>query len=111
MRCKGLMAVLVAGLAFATAGCQKLNYSETAEVEMGDAWSKGFSAPAYDQNLRLTVEPESCAVSAYVVADSRFEEFRKEVDGMSLDKEPKKDLYIAGQTFKRNDSKQNILIE
>src|SRR4051812_4296998 len=104
---KGLVVVLVAGLAFA-AGCQKLNYSETAELKMGDVWEKGFTAPAYDQSLRVTVEPESCSVSAYVVADSRIEEFRKVADS---NREPPKDLYIVGQTFKRSDSKQNILLE
>ena len=104
---KGLMVVLVAGLAL-VAGCQKLNYSETAEVKMGDVWEKGFSAPAYEQSIRVTIEPESCSVSAYVVADSKIEEFRKIADS---NREPSKDLYIVGQTFKRSDSKQNILLE
>jgi len=60
------------------AGCQKLNYSETAEVKFqgNEPWSKGFTAPAYEQEVKVTVEPELCSVSAYLVTDANLEKVK-----------------------------------
>src|SRR4051794_2587226 len=89
-------------------GCQKLNYSNTPELKLGEVWSASFSAPTYAQEVRATIEPESCSVSAYLVKESDAEAVQSALDA---NKEPDPKLVLAGKTFKRNDSRQDFVLE
>ena len=89
-------------------GCQKLNYSNTPEIKMGESWSASFTAPSYAQEVRATIEPESCSVSAYLVKESDAEAVGSALD---MNKQPDPKLVLAGKTFKRNDSVQSFILE
>src|SRR5689334_18530666 len=95
------------------AGCQKLNYSETAEVKFqgNEPWSKGFTAPAYEQEVKVTVEPELCSVSAYLVTDANLEKVKDFLLAAPPGKAPDSALVLAGKTFKIKDSKQDFVLE
>lgn len=93
------------------AGCQKLNHSETAEVKMGLLWEKGFSAPAYNQDVKVTIEPESGAVSAYLVTDDNRETFKETIERLAPGKAPEAKLFLAGKSFSTTDEKQDFVLE
>lgn len=105
---KGLATVAVV-VAVVTAGCQKLNYAETAEVKAqgNPPWSKGFTPPAYDQDVTVTIEPETCSVSAYLVSDANKQALEDFLIGAAPGKAPDPKLVLDGKTFKPSDSKQD----
>jgi len=101
------LSMLAVVLLLAAAGCQKLNYSETAEVKPGQVWTKGFTAPAYDQEVKVMIEPADCSVSAYLATDANQEAARDFLERSALGKAPDAKMVLGGKTFKPSDSKQD----
>ena len=99
---KGTTILAVALLALA--GCQKLNYSNTPEIKLGEVWSASFSAPTYEQKVHVSIEPENCSVSAYLVKESDAQAIE---EALSANREPDPRKILAGKTFKRTDSRQD----
>src|SRR4051812_47955872 len=93
------------------AGCQKLNYSETVELGIAQTWSKGFTAPSYDQEVKVTVEPEACSVSAYLVTEANRKEVMDFLENAAPGKAPDSKLTLTAKTFKLDDAAQSFTIE
>jgi hypothetical protein len=79
------------------AGCQKLNVEGETEVPMATPHPISISAPAYKQKMKITIEPESASVSAYLVKKEDAEAADR---AMAPGKAPPDKLVLAGKTFK-----------
>ncbi len=97
MRTRFSLLALLAALLAAT-GCQKLNYSKTVSVPMAVV-REGiiFSPPAYEQKVTVTIEPQSAAVSAYLIKSSNQEAVEKFLD---TNKEVPADLLLGSKVSK-----------
>jgi hypothetical protein len=56
----------------------------------------------------VTVEPEACSVSAYLVKESDAEAAER---ALAPGKGPPSNLVLAGKTFKPRDSRQDFILE
>jgi hypothetical protein len=91
-------------------GCQKLNVEGTAEVGMAQTKQVDFTAPAYKQDVRATIEPEKASISAYLVKTADAEAVVSFLD-RNVGKEPPASQVLAGKTYQPKDSRQDITLE
>jgi hypothetical protein len=90
------------------AGCQKLNYSSSIEVLPREVRQIDFSAPAYAQAVRASIDPESWSVSAYPVKASDVEAVQKALDA---NRKPDTKMLLAHKTFAATDSRNDFVLE
>jgi hypothetical protein len=91
-------------------GCQKLNVEGSTEIQMAATKQIDFSAPAYKQDVRATIEPEKASVSAYLVKKSEAEAVMTFLD-RNVGKSPPAEQVLAGKTFQTKDSRQDFILE
>jgi hypothetical protein len=95
----------VLALVLLSAGCsQKLNHEQTYEVPMGLTKEIIFTAPAYSQNVTVSIKPESCAVSAYLIKAKDKDAVEAVLNKKQV---PESNLVFAGRTFDRKAQKED----
>jgi hypothetical protein len=94
MRNGVLRALAVAALLVPTAGCQRLNYTKKFTLGPMAVQKVDFSAPAYEQKLKVTVTPTGGPVSAYLTKADDAQAVERFLDG---GKEPPASLLLGSR--------------
>jgi hypothetical protein len=94
MRIANWATLAVPALLALAAGCQRLNYSKTFDLNPLAVQELEFDAPAYAQRLTVTVAPTSAGVSAYLMKAADREAVER---ALQADKQPAASLLLASR--------------